>query len=887
MAEAVITIRGDTASAEQALASVRSSLHQTADTARVTANAFSVGLGNIAATAVTAFAAKASEALSFVSINAIKAASDMSESVNKVNVVFGESSGIIQEFANSAATNLGMSKAEALAAAGTFGGLFAAMEIGEKTSADMSKGLVSLASDLASFNNIEPTIALDKLRAGLVGETEPLRTLGVNLTAAAVEARALGMGFQKTGTELAASAKAQAAYSLILQQTMKAQGDFANTSTGMANAQRIITAQFKDFQVTVGEQLLPIIAPLVNAFATSLPDAMAAAADAFKNIITILFNLGKMVAANEPLMKGLAITIAAILTPAVWGAATGFIAMVAPIVGVGIVLGTLAAAIAVVIDHWSLFEQAGAVIMKVLGNVATWIKETTGPAFKWFGDVVGQVVGWIQNRLADLSEAVGPIAEKIGIDLSGVSRASIAMMPNIGAAFAGLENVAEQVGTTVGGTIAELVNNGKIGIDALSGIIAHGMEQLRQPIEIVGAEVVTTAAKFSDAGKGMADALDKTGKAAMASAKDIKEAVEATQEAILLAIGAKHAYDKWREGMKALVAEGQLEEVAQHFLDIGKTVGEAVTEILKMQDELATLAREVEQHAGVMGKALTEVLGSGVGSTLDLVRQGLAEFAKAEWIKSLEKEITIVSGQIHQALAQGLDPSDIVTGATALFETYKTAIQGVKDITIGASRAMADEAERAAASTIQWLIDMGLTVNDAVAVARGGRPSGGGGGRVEATLPILTGGGEAAGVAEAMTILRRAEAGQATDADRRRWFDLSATGAIMAQLDTILRPSGWGANALKLLFPFAGDFAHGGIVPGPIGAPVLATVHGGEFVSPPSDGSRSSGTVIINIGPVYGLDDLDRKIAAAWTRVFRQGGFAYLETVTRPSYSPR
>lgn len=45
------------------------------------------------------------------------------------------------------------------------------------------------------------------------------------------------------------------------------------------------------------------------------------------------------------------------------------------------------------------------------------------------------------------------------------------------------------------------------------------------------------------------------------------------------------------------------------------------------------------------------------------------------------------------------------------------------------------------------------------------------------------------------------------------------------------------------------EYQFGGIVPGPIGRPQLAVVHGGETVSPPGGG----GVININIGEVYGM----------------------------------
>jgi len=96
---------------------------------------------------------------------AISAASDLEESLNKVRVVFGDSAGVIEDFAQTAANSLGMSSQQALEAAGTFGNLFTAMGIGQDTSAGMSTQLLTLAADLATSTRPLPwkSCALDWL----------------------------------------------------------------------------------------------------------------------------------------------------------------------------------------------------------------------------------------------------------------------------------------------------------------------------------------------------------------------------------------------------------------------------------------------------------------------------------------------------------------------------------------------------------------------------------------------------------------------------------------------------------------------------------------------------------------------------------------------------
>lgn len=194
---------------------------------------------------------------------AANAASDLAETVSKVGVVFGDLGPGMIAWAQDAATALGMSRNEALTAAGTYGNLFRSMGMTEGKSSDMSQSLVQLAADLASFNNQDPTEVMEKLRAGLVGEVMPLRSLGVNLNQALIEQRALELGLWDGKGALDASAKAQASYSLILEQTSLAQGDFERTSKGMANQQRILKAAFKDTVASVGAAIMPLIVAIL------------------------------------------------------------------------------------------------------------------------------------------------------------------------------------------------------------------------------------------------------------------------------------------------------------------------------------------------------------------------------------------------------------------------------------------------------------------------------------------------------------------------------------------------------------------------------------------------------------------------------------------------
>lgn len=192
-------------------------------------------------------------------------AADLAESQSKVGVVFGESAADIEKWAGDSAQAFGQSKKQALEAAGTYGNLFQAFGLGQKQSAEMSKSLVQLAGDLASFNNTSVEDALQALQSGISGETEPLKRYGVALNDVRLKAKAMELGiYSGTGT-LSVAAKAQAAYALILDDTALAQGDFARTSDGLVNQQRIFNAELQNLKDDIGTGLLPMMKGIVSA----------------------------------------------------------------------------------------------------------------------------------------------------------------------------------------------------------------------------------------------------------------------------------------------------------------------------------------------------------------------------------------------------------------------------------------------------------------------------------------------------------------------------------------------------------------------------------------------------------------------------------------------
>ena len=191
-------------------------------------------------------------------------AANLGEARNLAQVTFGDSAKAVEEFAATADTAFGLTEEAALQYAGTLGVIIDGSIKNQAAAADMSIELLKVAADLSSINNIPIDVALEKLRAGLVGETEPLRTVGVLLSDQRVRLEAVRLGLAETTKEVDDAGKVQARYSLILADTARAQGDFARTSRDLPNLLRRARAAFGNLAAEIGQELLPVATELVQ-----------------------------------------------------------------------------------------------------------------------------------------------------------------------------------------------------------------------------------------------------------------------------------------------------------------------------------------------------------------------------------------------------------------------------------------------------------------------------------------------------------------------------------------------------------------------------------------------------------------------------------------------
>lgn len=171
-------------------------------------------------------------------------------------------------FQNELQEKLGVNIAESMNYQALFNSMSKSMGISAKYSYILSENFTKLGYDLASLYNIDPENAMQKLRAGLAGQTKPLRDLGLDITQQSLQPIVDELGINRSIKNMSQAEKMILRYIAVLKQAQIAQGDFANTMDSPANQLRIFNAQVIAFKRNMGnlwQGFLGGILPYVNA----------------------------------------------------------------------------------------------------------------------------------------------------------------------------------------------------------------------------------------------------------------------------------------------------------------------------------------------------------------------------------------------------------------------------------------------------------------------------------------------------------------------------------------------------------------------------------------------------------------------------------------------
>ena len=230
--------------------------------------------------------------------DSIQSGMDAIETESLFDTVMGDSKDAVKAWSNDMANALGLSAINMQKNIGVIYNMTSSMGVAEENALKMSKGISILTEDMASFYNLDSAEAFNKLRAGLTGETEPLKALGILVDENTVKQVAYSKGIAENGAELTNQQKVLARYVAILQQTGNAQGDLAKTLSSPSNQLRSLKQNVVNLGISFSNFLMPVISavlPWLNALAKVATQAL--------NSLSSFFGLANGDGASEETKK--------------------------------------------------------------------------------------------------------------------------------------------------------------------------------------------------------------------------------------------------------------------------------------------------------------------------------------------------------------------------------------------------------------------------------------------------------------------------------------------------------------------------------------------------------------------------------------------------------
>ena len=195
---------------------------------------------------------------------ALTMAMQVEESENLFKVAFGNMADAAKKWSDDVADSLGLNRFELRKTSATFDTMLKSMGLSEQAAFDMSTSLTELGIDLASFRDLEFEEAFNKIQAGITGETEGLKRLGIIINETTIQQFAWNTGLVENGKKLTEQEKILARYGSLMEQTKDAQGDFARTQDGATNSLKAFKDQVNELLADLGTGLIPMFKRVLN-----------------------------------------------------------------------------------------------------------------------------------------------------------------------------------------------------------------------------------------------------------------------------------------------------------------------------------------------------------------------------------------------------------------------------------------------------------------------------------------------------------------------------------------------------------------------------------------------------------------------------------------------
>lgn len=147
-----------------------------------------------------------------------------------------------------------------------------------------SKAMTMLAGDMSSLTNMPLDTVMKNFSSGLSGAAMAVKKYGMDISVAALQETALGLGVKKNVSDMTQAEKEYLRVITMLQQSKVAWGDLAKTINSPANQFRMLKSNIKQCGLMLSRLFMPVIQavlPWLNAMAMAVKDLIKHIGDLF------------------------------------------------------------------------------------------------------------------------------------------------------------------------------------------------------------------------------------------------------------------------------------------------------------------------------------------------------------------------------------------------------------------------------------------------------------------------------------------------------------------------------------------------------------------------------------------------------------------------------
>lgn len=204
-------------------------------------------------------------------------AMNVESSMNQINRTMGANSSNFNKWVSEQAKGYGMAKSEAYKYGAVYSNLISGFTKDTSETTKYTEDLLKASAVVASATGRTMEDTMDRIRSGLLGNTESIEDLGINVNVAMIESTKAFQQFAngKSWQQLNFQTQQQIRLMAILEQANSKYGDsLANTT---ATQMLLFRAELKNVQLALGQAFTPIlnvILPVLTALASKLAYVM-------------------------------------------------------------------------------------------------------------------------------------------------------------------------------------------------------------------------------------------------------------------------------------------------------------------------------------------------------------------------------------------------------------------------------------------------------------------------------------------------------------------------------------------------------------------------------------------------------------------------------------